>query len=64
MIIFSAVVQFYDIDIPKEFAIRGNSAIMKCQIPSFVADFVEVVSWHTADNENYFPGGSTGLSFS
>lgn len=24
---------------------RGNSAILKCSIPSFVADFVHVVSW-------------------
>lgn len=24
---------------------RGNSAIMKCLIPSFVADFVSVEAW-------------------
>lgn len=24
---------------------RGNSAILKCSIPSFVADFVYVVAW-------------------
>lgn len=29
----------------KEYVMRGNSAILKCSIPSFVADFVHVVSW-------------------
>lgn len=29
----------------KEFIMRGNSAILKCSIPSFVADFVFVVAW-------------------
>lgn len=29
--------------------IRGNSAVLKCSIPSFVADFVNVVSWHDED---------------
>lgn len=29
----------------KEYVIRGNAAILKCTIPSFVADFVHVISW-------------------
>lgn len=28
-----------------EYVIRGNSAVLKCSIPSFVADFVRVDSW-------------------
>lgn len=36
---------------------RGNSAIVKCSIPSFVADFVHVVAW--VDEEgNEFAGSS------
>ncbi|XP_060529776.1 cell adhesion molecule Dscam2 isoform X30 [Cylas formicarius] len=54
----AVVAQYYDIDVIKEFAIRGNAALMKCQIPSFVADFVSVVSWHTDQNENFFPNRS------
>uniref|UniRef100_A0A336LNV3 CSON015509 protein n=1 Tax=Culicoides sonorensis TaxID=179676 RepID=A0A336LNV3_CULSO len=57
-----AVVQYYDIDIPKEFAIRGNAAIMKCQIPSFVADFVNVISWHTDQDETFTIGSNTVVS--
>lgn len=30
---------------PNEYVIKGNAAILKCSIPSFVADFVQVVSW-------------------
>lgn len=52
--------QYYDIDVIKEFAIRGNAAILKCLIPSFVADFVSVVSWHTDQNEIFYPGSSEG----
>lgn len=42
---------------------RGNSAILKCSIPSFVADFVHVVAWiDEDDNEivtsNDFSGGN------
>lgn len=54
------VSQFYDVDVNKEYAIRGNAAILKCQVPSFVADFVSVVSWHTDQEENFFPGAPDG----
>jgi hypothetical protein len=30
---------------PNEYVIKGNAAILKCSIPSFVADFVQVISW-------------------
>lgn len=60
IISISVVAQYYDIDVIKEFAIRGNAAILKCLIPSFVADFVSVVSWHTDQNENFYPGSSEG----
>ncbi|XP_052841717.1 cell adhesion molecule Dscam2 isoform X45 [Drosophila gunungcola] len=52
----AVVAQYYEADVNKEHVIRGNSAVIKCLIPSFVADFVEVVSWHTDEEENYFPG--------
>lgn len=35
---------------------RGNSAIIKCLIPSFVADFVHVVAWINEDDEEILPG--------
>ena len=56
------VSQHYDTDVNKEYAIRGNSAVLKCQVPSFVADFVSVVSWHTEQGDNFFPGSDYGNS--
>nr|XP_017093499.1 Down syndrome cell adhesion molecule-like protein Dscam2 isoform X1 [Drosophila bipectinata] len=52
----AVVSQHYEEDIHKAFVIRGNSAILKCDIPSFVADFVNVISWHSDEQENFYPG--------
>ncbi|XP_043494318.1 Down syndrome cell adhesion molecule-like protein Dscam2 isoform X39 [Polistes fuscatus] len=52
----AVVAQYYDTDVNKEYAIRGNSAILKCVVPSFVADFVKVLSWHTDQGEEFVPG--------
>nr|NP_001246181.1 down syndrome cell adhesion molecule 1, isoform BW [Drosophila melanogaster]AFH07936.1 down syndrome cell adhesion molecule 1, isoform BW [Drosophila melanogaster] len=52
----AVVSQHYEEDIHKAFVIRGNSAILKCDIPSFVADFVNVISWHSDEKENFYPG--------
>jgi hypothetical protein len=32
---------------------RGNSAIVKCSIPSFVADFVTVEAWVDEDGNEF-----------
>ncbi|XP_039283578.1 Down syndrome cell adhesion molecule-like protein Dscam2 isoform X43 [Nilaparvata lugens] len=52
----AVVSQSYETDVNKEYAIRGNAAVLKCQVPSFVADFVSVVSWHTDSGDEYYPG--------
>ncbi|XP_066145693.1 cell adhesion molecule Dscam1 isoform X39 [Euwallacea fornicatus] len=41
----AVVNQFYNAEILAEYVIRGNTAVLKCSIPSFVADFVSVDSW-------------------
>lgn len=56
----AVVAQYYDTDVNKEYAIRGNSAILKCVVPSFVADFVKVLSWHTDQGEEFVPGDDYG----
>lgn len=58
------VAQYYEADVNKEHVIRGNAAIIKCLIPSFVADFVEVVSWHTDQDETFYPDNNYGSSLS
>ena len=49
------VAQTYNTDARKIHVILGNSALVKCDIPSFVADFVSVVSWLDNDGVEYFP---------
>lgn len=39
----------------KEYVMRGNAAILKCSIPSFVADFVYVVGWVDEEAKEIFP---------
>lgn len=43
--------QSYEPRVIDEDVLRGNSAIVKCTIPSFVADYVHVVDW-VADEES------------
>lgn len=43
--VYLVVNQFYGADILMEYVIKGNAAILKCSIPSFVVDFVKVESW-------------------
>lgn len=54
----SVVQQFYQSEVNNEYVIRGNSAILKCSIPSFVADFVHVVSWQDDAGNTYTPMGN------
>lgn len=50
---FTVVIQHYATEAENEYVIRGNTAIVKCKIPSFVADFVSVDAW-IADNDTTF----------
>nr|XP_015838882.1 PREDICTED: Down syndrome cell adhesion molecule isoform X10 [Tribolium castaneum] len=49
----AVVQQFYQTEVNNEYVIRGNAAVLKCSIPSFVADFVTVVSWHDTEGHSY-----------
>lgn len=46
------VAQFYETRVIDEFVLRGNSVIMKCNLPSFVADFVYVEAWISIDDSD------------
>lgn len=47
------VTQNYFVEVNNEHVIRGNSAVVKCSIPSFVADFVSVLSWNDNTGNEY-----------
>lgn len=50
---FQVVNQYYEAEVVSEYVIRGNAAILKCTIPSFVADFVFVDAWISTDGQQY-----------
>ena len=59
MFIFSVAIQSYRVDVFVAQVILGNDVLIKCDIPSFVADFVFVASWVDSEgltisvNKNY-----------
>ncbi len=43
------VTQYYQTYVNQAHVIRGNDVLFKCDIPSFVVDFLTVAAW--ADNQ-------------
>ena len=41
----SVVHQNYKVQVHDEFVIRGNGAVFRCHIPTFVREFVQVIGW-------------------
>jgi len=50
-------VQVYD-----EYVISGNTAVLRCQVPTYMTDFVLVTSWVQDDVINIYPGTESGKS--
>ena len=49
------VAQAYLAETHNEHVIAGNAAVVKCQIPSFVSDFVSVTAWtDETSGDNYY----------
>ena len=59
----AVVTQDYETDVPKVYVINGNSALLKCVIPSIVADFIRIESWTDDDNNEFFPNTNFGNMF-
>lgn len=56
--------QYYEAQVYDMFVIRGNTAIFKCSVPSFVSDYVYVDSWEATNGEIYFtPNTNHGSYF-
>lgn len=52
------VQQFYQTRVIDEFVLRGNAAILKCNLPSFIADFVIVEAWIADDGTEILPNNN------
>lgn len=57
-IVCKVVNQFYQTRVIDEFVLRGNAAILKCNLPSFIADFVYVEAWISDDGTEILPNNN------
>ena len=51
---FSVANGHYKTSGEEEYVIVGNDALLKCKIPSFVSDFVSVISWQQVETGSVF----------
>ena len=58
--IFLVVTQNYDCYVNQAHVIRGNDVLMKCDIPSFVTDFVTLQNWQDNEENIISPYSSNG----
>ena len=58
--LFTVVFTEFKINVAHEtYVIMGNSALLRCDVPSFVADLVSVVSWHDNGGGAYLIGSES-----
>ena len=48
--------QNYKMDVHPEYVMLGNDVLLKCSFPSFVADFIAVLSWIDSEASEYSLG--------
>ena len=60
--LFLVASQNYKTSGNEEYVINGNDVIMKCNIPSFVADFVSVISWVDSEGSEFHMNSKYGNS--
>lgn len=53
--------QYYEAEVVSEYVIKGNTAVLKCTIPSFVADFVKVEAWISDEGHEFLPVNTFGI---
>lgn len=57
----TVVSQFYESQVSDEYVIKGNAAVLKCNIPSFVSDHVEVIAWVDTSGGQYLRENNSGI---
>ncbi|XP_050305192.1 cell adhesion molecule Dscam2 isoform X16 [Anthonomus grandis grandis] len=50
----AVVKQFYETRVTDEFVLKGNTGILKCIVPSFVTDFVQIEGWIADDGSDTY----------
>lgn len=57
---FSVINQKYSVQVHDEYVISGNTAVLKCQVPSFVSDHVTVTAWIQNNGLHLYPNTDVG----
>ena len=57
---FPVAKQPYRVAVPEESVILGNDVVIKCNIPSFVADFLSVTAWVTSEGTEFQQSDMSG----
>ena len=52
--------QDYETHVSPEYVILGNDVLLKCGIPSFVTDFVQITAWIQVENQIEYHQNSMG----
>ncbi|XP_065344124.1 cell adhesion molecule Dscam1 isoform X3 [Cloeon dipterum] len=56
----AVVRQQYEVQVYDEYVISGNTAVLRCQVPSFASEFVSVSSWLQDGSVSIYPNTDTG----
>lgn len=54
------MIQYYETQVYDVFVTKGNTAVLKCHIPSFVKEYVTVMSWMRDDGHTIHPETASG----
>lgn len=60
---FAVVKQKYEVQVYDEYVISGNTAVLRCQVPSYVTEYIMVTSWIQDGIINIYPNTDTGRFF-
>lgn len=52
--------QKYTVQVHDEYVILGNTAVLKCQVPSYVSDYVVVTAWILNTGVHLYPNTDIG----
>ena len=52
--------QPYHVTVPDDSVIVGNDVVIRCNIPSFVTDFLSVIAWVNSEGSEFHPSTEVG----
>ena len=56
----AVVKQRYEVHVRDAYVLNGNTAVLRCEIPTYVKDFVTITSWVRDSTFNIYPTSISG----